>query len=519
MAMNVNPSQSYEAQSYAEFAKMRVGAKTLDDAILNIGALKKSNSRLTDKAAILTAINNSDYAFMREVSNFFYEASGIYGRLCRYIAYLYRYDWHVTPYINSDSNKQDKVLAEFSKVLSYVDNLAVKKNSGDIALKVCKSGVYYGYIVDNGVRAAFQELPVGYCRSRYITNGRPVVEFNVKFFDDSFRDVGARMNIIKSFPKEFQKAYVAYKEGKLVAEPGDDKGWVMLDPQYAFKISLNNSEMPMMASVIPSIIDLDEAQDLDKKKMLQELLKIVIQKMPLDKNGELIFDVDEAMDLHNNAVQMLGKAIGVDILTTFADIDVANLSDRNSNASKDDLQKVERAVYNEAGISQMLFATDGNLALEKSIANDEASIYNLVLQLEELYNHIISLNFGKNPKKLHFKFSMLTTTIYNYREMAKLYKEQAMLGYSKMLPQIALGQSQSSILATAYFENEILKLAELMQPLQSSNTMSGTEKKEESPKNKKAQKEVAGEQEKAGRKEKPDDEKSEKTIQNKESMS
>ena len=42
-----------------------------------------------------------------------------------------------------------------------------------------------------------------------------------------------------------------------------------------------------------------------------------------------------------------------------------------------------------------------------------------------------------------------------------------------MLPQIALGQSQSSILATAYFENEVLKLAELMVPLQSSNTMSG----------------------------------------------
>lgn len=516
MAMNVNPSQSYESQSYAEFAKMRVGAKTLDDAILNIGTLKKTNRRLTDKDAILRAINESDYAFMREVSNFFYESSGIYGRLCRYIAYLYRYDWYVTPYINNDKIKGDKILTEFNKVLNYVDALAIKKNSGDIALKVCKNGAYYGYIVDNGTRAVFQELPVPYCRSRYFSNGRPVVEFNVKFFDDNFRDVGARMNVLKSFPKEFQKAYVAYKEGRLVAEPGDEKGWVLLDPTYAFKISLNNSEMPMMASVIPAIIDLDEAQDLDKKKMLQELLKIVIQKMPLDKNGELIFDVDEAMDLHNNAVQMLGKAIGVDILTTFADIEVANLSDRNSSTTKDDLQKVERAVYNEAGISQMLFATDGNLALEKSIANDEASIYNLVLQLEEIYNHLIDINFNKNPKKYSFKLSMLTTTIYNYRELAKMYKEQATLGYSKMLPQIALGQTQSSILATAYFENEILKLSEIMQPLQSSNTQSAADKKDSKDN---ANQQPKGEEKKAGRKEKPDDEKSEKTIQNKESMS
>ena len=66
--------------------------------------------------------------------------------------------------------------------------------------------------------------------------------------------------------------------------------------------------------------------------------------------------------------------------------------------------------------------------------------------------------FNKNPKKLKYKVQILTTTIYNYKDMAKLYKEQTQLGYSKMLPQIALGQSQSSILATAYFVNDVLEL-------------------------------------------------------------
>jgi hypothetical protein len=40
-----------------------------------------------------------------------------------------------------------------------------------------------------------------------------------------------------------------------------------------------------------------------------------------------------------------------------------------------------------------------------------------------------------------------------------------------MLPQIALGHSQSSIIATAHFENEILHLSEIMLPPMSSNTM------------------------------------------------
>jgi hypothetical protein len=35
------------------------------------------------------------------------------------------------------------------------------------------------------------------------------------------------------------------------------------------------------------------------------LFKIIVQKLPMDKNGDLIFDVDEARDIHNNAVEML----------------------------------------------------------------------------------------------------------------------------------------------------------------------------------------------------------------------
>jgi hypothetical protein len=36
---------------------------------------------------------------------------------------------------------------------------------------------------------------------------------------------------------------------------------------------------------------------------------------------------------------------------------------------------------------------------------------------------------------------MLETTQYNYKDLAKMYKEQVQLGYSKMLPQIAMGHS------------------------------------------------------------------------------
>jgi len=203
---------------------------------------------------------------------------------------------------------------------------------------------------------------------------------------------------------------------------------------------------------------------------MQKLLKVIIQKLPLDKNGDLIFDVDEAKDIHNNAVQMLKRAVGVDVMTTFADVDVADLADKNTATTTDDLERVERTLFNAAGVSQNLFNTDGNLALEKSVLNDEASMRNLILQFQILMNKIVDRKFpGK--KKYNFRVIMLETTVYNYIELAKMYKEQVQLGYSKMLPQIAMGHSQSAVIANAHFENEILHLYEIMIPPMMSSTM------------------------------------------------
>jgi hypothetical protein len=190
----------------------------------------------------------------------------------------------------------------------------------------------------------------------------------------------------------------------------------------------------------------------------------------MDKNGDLIFDVDEARDIHNNAVQMLKRAVGVDVLTTFADIDSIDMSDKNTTTSRDDLMKVERSVYNAFGVSQGLFNTDGNMALNMSILNDEGAVRTLLLQFGVFFDRLTQA-CSSAKKKYNFRLYMLETTQYNYKELSKMYKEHVQLGYSKMLPQIALGHSQSSILNTAYFENEILHLSEIMIPPLMSSTM------------------------------------------------
>lgn len=491
-----------------DFSKIRVGLKTLDDAIVNLNDFKKINPKLGDKDEVLRAIDKCDYGTMRDISDFFYRTSGIYSRLCRYMAYLYRYDWILTPYINTHNPKTEKILSDFHKALMFLDDFESKRFFGEVALKVIRNGCYYGYKIEQDNTVAVQELPPKYCRTRYNVRNNPAVEFNMKFFDEVYTDSSQRMKILNLFPKEFKTGYIKYKEGKLPKDfMGDENGWYLLDVENTIKFNINGEDFPAFISVIPSIIDLSEAQGLDRKKMQQQILKVIIQKVPLDKNGELLFDGDEIKDLHRNAVAMIGNAIGLNVLTTFADVDVADMADKKTTTTTDELAKVERGIYNEAGVSQMQFNTDGNLALEKSILNDEASMNNLLLQFERFLNDLIK-PFNKIPKKVLYKVQMLPTTIYNYKEVSKIFKEQTQLGYSKMLPQIALGQSQASILANAYFENDILDLVNVFIPPMSSSTMNAEVLNKTNNENE------DGEEKKAGRKEKPDDEKSEKTIKN-----
>ena len=515
-----------------DYSKIKVGVKALEDAIINLGAYNRTARRnYADKGLIIKAMADRDYETLREVSNHFYRINGIYRRICDYTATMYRYDWYVSPEIIGMDEKdldESKAVKEFVKLLNFLDNSHIKKVCGDIALQVIKNGAFYGYCVKMPKRFYIQELPCKYCRTRYFIGESPAVEFNMRFFDDMFADTAYRMKILKLFPEDFQIGYRLYKQNRLKPDyPGDNSGaWYLLDPECAFKFCFHNDDFPLFINAIPAILDLDAAQDLDRRKQLQQLLKIIVQKLPLDKNNDLVFDVEEARDIHNNAVEMLSRAIGVDVLTTFADVESIALNDKNTTTTQDDLEKMERTVYNSFGVSKNIFNTDGNLSLEKSILSDEAMIRDLLIQFEYFFD-AITQKTKVTSKKYKFKFYMLETTQYNYKEMSKLYKEHVQLGFGKILPQIALGHSQSSILNNIFFENKNLHLQELMIPPLMSSTMSsqdvlGTKEQNNQTKTQtstEAQGSQSATKQEAGRPEKPDDQKSAKTIANKESMS
>ena len=130
----------------------------------------------------------------------------------------------------------------------------------------------------------------------------------------------------------------------------------------------------------------------------------------------------------------------------------------------------------------------------------------LILQYQDFLDAAIKTI--QTGKKNLFKVYMLNTTTNNYLELSNKYKEQVQIGYSKMLPQVALGHSQNAIIATAILENQVLNLSDIMIPPMMSSTMSGSVEKEA----------ATTEESSPGRPALDDSEKSDKTIANNESM-
>lgn len=425
---------------------------------------------------MIETTKGTDLKQIRSLSKYFFQTNGVYARAVRYLADIYKYDFLLYPNLDLDLEMtdefSDKILKKFNVLLEHFDNSAIQLMCRKWANVVCIEGCYYGYICDDvNDKLVVQDLPVDFCRSRFLYKGMPLVEFNVQYFDKVTSDQKYREKLLGLFPEEFQVGYRKYKAGKLPAEEqGDDAGWILLDMNRSFKFNFNDEDIPPFLYAIPDIIGLDEVEDLEKEKLLQQIQKILIQKFELDQNGQIPFTMKELQQLNQNAVDMVGDAVGVSVLSTVAEVSLEDLATSNGTESQNNLEAAQNSVYNALGISANLFNTDGNLALEKSIIIDEAYIKPLLLQFEQFFNRYLEWKFNK--KDLKFRMKMLLTSIFNSSDMSSKYENLTKIGFSRFLPMVALGHTQKEVISMAKLEQQIMQLDAYMLPPFSSNTMS-----------------------------------------------
>ena len=177
------------------------------------------------------------------------------------------------------------------------------------------------------------------------------------------------------YPNKVVNWDVRYKSGIV-------KKWVFIPAEIGICLPFLDGR-PMFLNIIPAAIEYDQARDINKERDLEEIRKIIVQKIPHLQDGGLLFEPDEAEVMHQGTVGMLKGNPNISVLTTYADVDaiVSKTSNDNSTSS---IEKSLLNIYSEAGSSPQLFGTESNLSLETSINNDMALMMTFARKLDKV---------------------------------------------------------------------------------------------------------------------------------------
>lgn len=411
-------------------------------------------------------INSGDVVAQQALSRAFFERKSLYKRILYYYATLLTYQGLLIP--NPGFGKKlstPHIAKRYYNSLDYLDKLNLQETLTRISLKVLIDGCYYGIIktLDKDDFVLF-DLPNAYCRSRFKDfHGNDIVEFNVTYFN-TITDLDLRQAALSIYPDVVQKHYRRYSKNQEISP------WIKLSAEIGVCFSFFEDGMPLFLDVIPATLQYEDAVDNEQERELEEIRKIIVQKIPHLNDGQLLFEPDEAMEMHRGAVNMMRGNKNLSILTTYADVDaiISRTSADNVNTS---LDKMLQNVYNEGGVSAQIFSPTGSQALPTSIRNDTA----LMMVLGQKYSRFITyvINCVHANSNISFKYILLPITYYNQSDYIADSFKLAQSGYSFLLPALAAGFNQRELSNIKTLENDLLELRDKLLPLSSAYTQSG----------------------------------------------
>ena len=421
--------------------------------------------------------------------NFFYK-DGYYKQIIIHYATLLKYAGLLIP--NPSLGKKlstSHISKRYYNAIDYVEKMNLPVFLTDCATRALIDGCYYGVVVQlDKQNFSVLDLPSGYCQTRYKDlNGDDLIEFDVSYFN-SIVDLTAKEQALASYPKFIRDAYKKWQKQK------SSNSWVIIPSDIGICFPFFDGR-PLFLSVIPASLEYDDAIQTERDRDAEEIRKILVQKIPHLQDGRLLFEPDEAAEMHAGAVGMLKGNKNISVLTTYADVD-AVVSKTTGESTSKTLEQIEKNIYAQAGVSGQIFSSTGSSTLDASIKNDIALMMYLANKFSRFITNSINRIYGNT--NITFKYQILPVSIHNMDKFVDQSFKLSGSGYSYLLPVVALGLSQRDIVNLKELENDVLKLGEKLIPLSSSYTQSS-----DNP---------------TGRPKLDDSEKAEKTIKNEESL-
>lgn len=418
--------------------------------------------------------------------NYFY-LNGFYRRIILHLAVMLKYMYILIPHMKNGKRMDGSSQRKYLSALDFLESVNIADICANFAWKALANGVYYGLLMDyDKNKIVTLDLPFGYCRTRFKDEyGNDIIEFDLRYFD-TINDKEYKEKALTAYPKLINKAYNAYKKNA-------DLRWFVIPSDIGICFSLFDGK-PLLLNVLPAAVEFEESRTIERKREQDELKKILVQTIPHTAQGELLFEPEEVVPMHEGAVGMLRANENVSVLTTYADVTLQSVVDSRQTINNT-LKNGIDVIYAEAGVSREIFSSTGNLALDKSIANSASLMMVLAGKINTFFNRILNDLFGNGS--ISFKFSILPITWYNEKEFIENSFKLAQSGYSLLLPPLALGLTQRDVIDLKLLENNVLNIVEQLVPPASAYT---------------------GGVEEGGRPAKETDEKSDKTIKNEQSI-
>lgn len=410
-----------------------------------------------------------------------YFAHPLYRRVLEYFAYIYYNNYIISPIFDDKKPNKKKLMKDYNAALRTLDeDIQVETFTNRVLLDLLIEGetYYYNEEYKKGANSYFKpiKLPTDYCRI-IGTAGTPAV--NIFAVDLTFIDTAMAQltkdniltmdEVLKQYPKAIRSAYKEYKNGKSVNQ------WFVVPVENGIAFSTSDGRPPL-AFLIKEIARIEKLEPLKDDYIATNLTKLLVQLIDIDKEGNPEIDLELAAEFHKNLKAVASKKNNVDAITTLAkEIDVLSLGETgDATKNYEFLQTYYDQYYDDAGVSAELFNSSVAGTLAESQKRDAMFMYKLREQIATWLNFYLGTVCRKRIiKNSKFVFSFLDISYKNREEMIGSYIEGAQYGFSKIVPQVALGVKQRYIESLTAFENDVLSLHEKLIPLQSSHTMSG----------------------------------------------
>lgn len=289
-------------------------------------------------------------------------------------------------------------------------------------------------ICDLGMNAVMVPLPYNYTKIVGRKNGRYVIAFNLRYFDDEVVTEEDRNRKLRKYPEEIRNAYNQWDKGHK-----SSSNWVVLDNDHTIvhKIKSKISEpwgRPLAIAAIPDILYQDEFID-TKRNILRELNnKIIYQTLPEGKDkGSCALTKNQQEDQHDKvkgAVLQKNNRGGTSFFTVAAGTKINSLDVSTADIfdEKNESDLTDKIALDLGMAAQLLGASSSGTFAggQHNLEMVNAQIYSWIQEIQYELNYVINACVIKD-KRNKVEVYYLPTSLVNrknfFEMMRSLYME------------------------------------------------------------------------------------------------